>query len=116
MNEDFPDWLKRQFSRRDWTQADAARAIGVSSGRVSEWVNGKRPPSVESLERIADALHIDVETVLRKAGHLPEVETVDEFAEEIMGLVKRIHWTPERVAIIRGSLQGMLRTDADARK
>lgn len=40
--------------RRQWTQADFAREVGVSTGRLSEWISGKHQPSTKSLQRIAD--------------------------------------------------------------
>lgn len=112
----FGDWLANQLRRRELSQADFSRTTGFGTGTISRWIANARVPDPDSCDRIADALHIDVETVLRKAGHLPEVESVDEFAEEIMALVKRIHWTAERVAIIRGSLQGMIRMDEDQKR
>jgi transcriptional regulator with XRE-family HTH domain len=112
----FGTWLEHQLRRRAWSQADFVRNSGLSRSAVSAWITGTRIPDPESCDRIADALHIDVETVLRKAGHLPDVETLDEFTEELIGLIKRIDWTPDRVAFVRSSLQSMAQASADRRK
>lgn len=49
--------------------ADFSREVKVSTGRASEWLNGKRIPSPKSCKKIATALRVDEEEVLEMAGH-----------------------------------------------
>jgi transcriptional regulator with XRE-family HTH domain len=68
----FGRWLADELDRRDMTQADFARKVGASTGRVSEWLSGKRRPSPESLDRISDALPgVNLDYLLSIAGHRP---------------------------------------------
>lgn len=68
-NRSFGSWLQRQLDRREWNQADFAKKAGVGSGRVSDWIRDVRLPSVESCDKIADALGVDLDEVLTLAGH-----------------------------------------------
>ena len=118
MCEHFAAWLKEEIRRRGMTAATAAERIGVSSGRMSEWLNAKRPPSLESMQKIADAFYLDLEVVLRKAEILPEIEPLHPTAEMVIGMVKRIQWSGPiadgREFAIKGVLQNFL--DQDARE
>ena len=40
-----------------------------TAGAVSQWVNGSRIPDPKSVDRIADVLGVDLDTVLTLAGH-----------------------------------------------
>lgn len=64
----FGYWLENELDKRDWLPADLARALGVKSGVISNWVSGQRRPSYESCLQIAEALGIDPDEVLRRAG------------------------------------------------
>lgn len=108
----FGRWLQRQLDRRDWTQADFMRAGGFSRSGVSSWIRGERIPDPKYCDLIADALHVDVETVLRKAGHLPE-EPADDPPElvELFGMMRRVDWNADRLAGVRSILRGYLEMD-----
>lgn len=41
------------------TQAQLASAIGCTQSMIAQWETGARLPKMQSLVRIADALHID---------------------------------------------------------
>lgn len=44
--QDFnPTGFRAAYERRGWTQADVAKAIGVTVGTISRWVRGKGAPS-----------------------------------------------------------------------
>lgn len=70
----FGRWLGQQLARRDWTLSDFARLTGdpgVSPSVVSRWQRGERLPTAASCARIADALGLDVDLVLTRAGYRP---------------------------------------------
>lgn len=58
--EDLAQLLRRVMAEKDLTQTEIARRIDVSVSIVSAWVNrkrgGKRGPSSDILNRLADAL------------------------------------------------------------
>jgi transcriptional regulator with XRE-family HTH domain len=112
----FAEWFRKQLDRRGWSQADFARAAGLAHATVSTWYRGVRVPDPESCDRIADALHIDVETVLRMAGHLPP-EPADDPPEvaELIAMLRRVHWNADRMAGLRAIVRGYLEMDRHLR-
>lgn len=115
--EKFPIWLQRQLDRREWRAAELARRLDISPGVVSHWLNGQRLPSPASCDRIADVFGLPVDDVLTLAGHRPATEPIkpDDPRTEFIGLVKRVRWTPERVAMMRSILTGMVEYDRKER-
>lgn len=84
VNTTFSEWLTEQMVVRDWTQADLARATGLSRGTVSNLLNNVRSPGSDVLRSIAKGLNLPPETVYRTAGLLPKKPAIDEQIEEIM--------------------------------
>src|SRR5262245_11143044 len=64
----YKDWMRQEMRRREWRQADFARAVGVDVSMVSRWLQGRRPDPA-SLERVAAGLGIDLDALLTLAGH-----------------------------------------------
>ncbi len=69
----FGQWLRRQMMKQEggMSQAELARKVGTSAGLVSDWIRDVRVPSSESCDKIADALGLDIDEVLVRAGHRP---------------------------------------------
>jgi SOS-response transcriptional repressor LexA len=66
----FAEWLTAEIKARNWNQSEFGRRAGESSrSTVSSWVTGSRLPEPDSCVRIADALGIDPDEVLDRAGH-----------------------------------------------
>ena len=51
--------IRQARKRKNWTQGDLAKALGITHVNVAQWENGTRNPKTETLERIAEALDID---------------------------------------------------------
>lgn len=83
---DFSDWLSDELAARDWSQADLARASGVSRAAISKTLNRTSFPSPELCSAIAKGLNIPVSEVLQKAGILPPTLETDKDTEEMMHL------------------------------
>ena len=56
----FPKKLKRIRVRERYTQEALARELGVSQNAVYNWENGKREPSIDMLNKIAEVLETSV--------------------------------------------------------
>ena len=51
--EDIGDWLRAARAHKHWTQAQLAKAIGVTAPNVSHWERGHHRPSYPQLVRIS---------------------------------------------------------------
>jgi transcriptional regulator with XRE-family HTH domain len=54
------DVIKKMRKKQGLTQQELADKIGVSQKDVSRWENGKREPSITTLNKIADALDLNI--------------------------------------------------------
>jgi transcriptional regulator with XRE-family HTH domain len=113
----FPSWLRRQMDSREWGVTKLSKELGVSHGLVSQWLSGQRNPSPRSIDRIADVLFVDVDEVLTVAGHRPRDFDADPDSppERFHAMMKRIHWDPQREAMIDAILRQMVEFDRSGR-
>jgi len=81
-NEGFVKWLLGEMEVRDWSQSDLARKADVSHARISQILSGDTP-GTKILTRIARALHVPKEEILRQAGILPPLPTNGEKREAV---------------------------------
>lgn len=56
MNESVRNRIEMQLRLKKMSQKDLAENLGVTEVTVSRWLNGERDPSIETLNRIAEAL------------------------------------------------------------
>ena len=78
--ETFGDWLEKQLQVQGWRQVDLSRHIDVSRSTISDLVNNRRLPSTDVCVRIANALSLPPEDVLRLANHLPAGGAVEDLS------------------------------------
>ena len=57
--------LKQIRTQKGMTQGDIVRALGVSRSFVSNIENGKTNPTLSTIKRIADALGVSVDQLLK---------------------------------------------------
>lgn len=89
-NIEFSEWLRAEIEKRGMTQADLARAAGVSKPHVSLVLNGERNPGMDFLEGVAKALRLPIDEVYRVAGILPPVTKADALTELGTHLLKQL--------------------------
>lgn len=110
----FNAWLSYQLKRRGLNQTEFAERAGVAAGVVSNWVTGRRTPTIESAARIADALDVDVSVVLARLGaDVQTTMTDDERLASFLGMIRRAELTPDRIATLESIAAAWLRTDKD---
>lgn len=68
---DFPQWLRDELEKRDWSQVDLSRKTKISPTQINRILSGERGFGVEALVAISTALNISPITIIRKAGLLP---------------------------------------------
>lgn len=100
-------WMREEMRRREWRQADFARATEIDVSMVSRWLQGRRPDPA-SLERVAEALGVDLDTLLTLAGHRPRTPRDDDpRVAALVAKVRQITWTPERYLIVDAMLDDL---------
>jgi len=109
--QQFAAWLNQQLHQRDWTQGKLILESGtideerLSSAAVSRYSTGKMLPDIASIQKIARALDLPIEYVLRKAGlidPLPaELDWVQRTIDDLANAVEVGQLSEEgRVAIV----------------
>ena len=106
------DWIRHELAHRDWTAADLARRLGVSSGRISEWSSGRYTPSPASCLRLAEVFAADPDQVLALAGHRAAPPAPEDAKARLIALIQRVEMTPTQIA----GLEAMLTAWADAQR
>lgn len=56
---------------RHMNKVEMAKAIGVSSGNLSDWANGRSQPSIDKLIRIADYFDVSVDYLVGRNDRYP---------------------------------------------
>ena len=79
----FSEWLLAELNNRQWTQSELARVAGLSRAVIHKLINGKTYPQPDTLQAIARAFKMPVESVYRTAGLLPKETKEATFAAEI---------------------------------
>ena len=103
----FIEWLREEMRRREWRQADFARAAGIDVSMVSRWLRGRRPDPA-SLERVATALGMDLDALLTLAGHRPRMPRDDDpRVAALVAKIRQVQWTPERFLILDALLDDL---------
>ena len=103
----FNEWMVAEMRRREWRQADFARATGVDVSMISRWLRGRRPDTA-SLERVAVALGVDLDTLLTLAGHRPASPRDDDpLVATLVTKMRQVNWTPERFLIVDALLDDL---------
>ena len=82
----FGEWLQGKLTEKEWKPADLARASGLDPGVLSNLINGKRNPGVESCKAIAKALKIPLAEVYRAADFMPPEPNKDPLIDAIVNL------------------------------
>lgn len=57
--------LKRIRTEKNMSQGDVARALGVDRGYISNIENGKRNPTLATITKLAEALKVSVDELLK---------------------------------------------------
>ena len=97
----FPDWLQTELDKRQWSQADLAYSAGISRAVINKLLNKKTYPQADTLQAIARALKIPVESVYRVAGLLPEESETDAFTAKVVHKLELIKSPKRRETALR---------------
>lgn len=70
-NEDFWLWVEKEMNARDLSFYQLERDAGVGNATVSRPAREWREPTLVVCRAISEGLKVPLESVLRRAGHLP---------------------------------------------
>lgn len=87
--EDFAGRLKTAIDSKKIKQADLAKSIDVSTANISNYVNGKAFPPIDTLAKIAKKLDISLDW-LCGTERQERAETVGEVARSIMRVLNSL--------------------------
>jgi len=59
------DNIKRIRTRKKMSQGDIARALDVDRGYISNIENGKKNPTIATIKKLADALCVSADELLK---------------------------------------------------
>lgn len=77
--------------QKRWDQTDLKEAVGkVSISTVSNWFNGKRKPQWDVAPRVADALGLTLDQLMRDEVDLPAPEQ-SEAERQALDMVRELH-------------------------
>lgn len=60
--------LNELMERRDISQADIIRELGVTSAAVSNWCTGKKYPRIDIMQKLADMLGVGLSDLISENG------------------------------------------------
>lgn len=88
---DFASWLSDELKKRGWSQREAARRAGLPQSSVSKTISRERNPTSDICIRLAQALDVPPEQVLRLAGILPPLPaSEDSTLQELIDLTRNL--------------------------
>ncbi len=58
--------------RNHMNKSDLSKAVGVSTGNLSDWANGRSSPNVERLIKIADYFDVSLDYLTGRDERFPE--------------------------------------------
>ena len=101
MNDRLRAWLVAELSRLNWSHNKLAREAGISQTAVSYVISGERKAGCDFLIKVAQALEVSPEYLLRLAEILPPDVTISENAttQEIIELVHDLSPEKQREAL-----------------
>ena len=65
----FAENLRYYLAREGKTQNSLVRDLGLTASTVSDWVNGKKYPRVDKMQRIADYFGVSVDYLLERTDN-----------------------------------------------
>jgi len=94
--ETFGQYLRRKIKEAGRTEGSVAEEVGATSGMMSRWVNDHKIPRPAYVAKLAQALVLDVDDLMRRAGYRPAMLADNEISPERRELLELVRKLPER--------------------
>lgn len=82
MNENFPRVFKELRTANKLTQDDMANFLNISRSSVGMYEQGKREPSYEMMEKIADYFNVDIDYLIGRKETTERIPTMSNAFNE----------------------------------
>lgn len=91
--------IKELLKERNMTQKELAQKIGVSTVSLNRYMTGKGNPSVSSLEKIAEALDVEISELFvhRKTGETDSTITCPHCGNKFHIIIKGVTYGEEGI-------------------
>lgn len=101
MSDELRAWLSVEIKQRGWSQREFARRSDISHPLVSQVLAGDVTPSADFCIKVANALEVLPEKILRLAGILPSppASEDDSTIAEIVDIVKTLSLPQRKLAL-----------------
>lgn len=92
MSEVLKEWLSQELKRRNWSHNELARQAGLSQSTVSSVISGNRNAGADFCVKVASALDVPPEMLLKMAAILPSDSPPldDPTLQELIELAKNL--------------------------
>lgn len=78
----FAQNLKNIMQKRKKTQSDLVKDLSFRQATVSDWLNGKKYPRMDKVEKLANYLGVSINELLMQSVSEPPVPTIQLTAQE----------------------------------
>ena len=78
----FAQNLKNIMQKRNKTQSDLVKDLSFRQATVSDWLNGKKYPRMDKVEKLANYLGVSINELLMQSVSEPPVPTIQLTAQE----------------------------------
>lgn len=72
--------LKNQIEKSKYSQKEFSEIVGVKPAAVSQWINGKNSPDIETIAKICDALNIRFSDLITYPDELKDIKQAQLFS------------------------------------
>jgi transcriptional regulator with XRE-family HTH domain len=71
MGDKLATWLNQQLEEKGWSYRELGRRSGIAFQSIARYADGTRNPGTRACRKMAKALDVPYEEIMRLAGHLP---------------------------------------------
>ncbi len=105
--------IKKLRLRKGWSQADLAKEANVSSGTIGTIEAENRMPYMRTLRKIADALGVTAEYILRETGQLGQPIEEDKELTAMANMTRMLN--PAHKRAVKVLIETLLREQEETR-